>query len=131
MQNGANKQCYSQISALGGLGSGAWVLGSSFMHNVYSIFDYGSSGPASGGNKAAASPTAVAGGRRLRQDGEVAVGVPRVGLGQLTPAEQAEQAAAFQRGLAAKSSADIVRVGGQCLLQRLAVVTVLLLAWTL
>jgi len=96
VQNPSNSLCYFQISALGALGPGAWVLGSSFMQHVYSVFDYGTPAPAAGSNgpvKTAAAAAAAA-----------AAAVPRVGLGGLTAAEKAAARAAFDQGLASKTS---------------------------
>lgn len=103
VQSASNLKCYSQISALGALGPGTWVLGSSFMHNVYSVFEYQtSSTPATGAAGSAAGPLAS---RGLKQQQAAGSAGPRVGLGELTAAEKAAAQAAFDRGLASKSSA--------------------------
>jgi hypothetical protein len=79
LQSPSNLKCYSGISAIGAIGPGVWVLGDAFMHNVYSMFDYGGAG------SSGKSP-------------------PRVGLASLAAAEQAAAAAAFQRALGSKTS---------------------------
>lgn len=73
------------------------MLGSSFMHNRYTVFDYRTSGPVA--QKAAT----VQPSRGLKQ--AAASAGHRVGLGDLTAAEQAAAQAAFEKELASKSSA--------------------------
>lgn len=103
LQNPSNFKCYSQISALGALGPGTWVLGSSFMHNVYSVFEYQtSSTPASAGPASAAGPLTS---RGLKQRQAPVSAGSRVGLGDLTAAEKAAAQAAYDAGLASKSIA--------------------------
>lgn len=75
---------------MGALGPGAWLLGSSFMHNMYTVFDYG----------AAQKP---AGGVRGLKQAAVASVRPRVGFGELNAAEKAAAQAAFDKGLASRS----------------------------
>jgi hypothetical protein len=66
------------------------------MHNVYTVFDYGVSGPP-------AQKSATAGPSRGFKQAAASAG-PRVGLGDLTAAEKAAAQAAFDKGLASKSS---------------------------
>ena len=76
------------------------MLGSSFMHNLYSVFDYGTLGPV-----ASSKSSSRAASRGLKQQVAAASAAPpRVGLGELTAAEKAAAQAAFDRGLASKSS---------------------------
>jgi hypothetical protein len=73
------------------------------MHNVYSVFEYQTSS-----TPAAAGPASAAGAltsRGLKQRQAAVPEVPRVGLGELTAAEKAAAKAAFDQGLASKSSA--------------------------
>lgn len=77
---------------MGALGPGTWVLGSSFMHNMYTVFDYG----------AAQKPTAAGAIRGLKQ-AATASAEPRMGFGELNAAEKAAAQAAFDRGLASRS----------------------------
>lgn len=83
LQSPSSFQCHSGITALGSLYPGSWILGGAFLQNFYTMFDYGSGGKAAGG----------------------AASQPRVGIAALNAAEQAAQAALFNQGLAAKTSA--------------------------
>lgn len=77
--------CYSGI-ALASIPPNTWVLGDAFMHNHYTVFDFGNAAERAASNNSGSS------------------GGPRVGIGKLTTAEQALAAELYQQGLASKSS---------------------------
>lgn len=90
LQSPRSLRCFSAISAIGGLGPGAWVLGSTFLHSLYSVYEYGSGAGGGGGG-------------------------PRVGLASLTAKEVKAAAALYERQLSAKTGRGGVFQSSACL----------------
>eukprot|EP00775_Hariotina_reticulata_P012073 gene12073-12214_t len=92
-QDPSSMKCYSGITSLGSLYPGSWVLGDAFMHNYYTIFDLDPSESSKKNGK-----PSNANGRSLS----------RIGIAQLTAAEQAVQVELFDAAVAGKSSAATI-----------------------
>uniref|UniRef100_A0A383VHK1 Peptidase A1 domain-containing protein n=1 Tax=Tetradesmus obliquus TaxID=3088 RepID=A0A383VHK1_TETOB len=89
-QSPQDLKCYSGLIAMGSLPAGTWLLGDAFLRNYYTVYDYGTAAAAAAGGATGSQPAR-----------------PRVGLGQLTAAEQAAAAAVFDQALASKSSSGV------------------------